>query len=323
MAVFQAEIRPARVFKQIVDALKEVVGEVHFECSDQHILAQAMDSSHVSLVSLRLNADRFQSYRCEKSVTLGVNVGSLAKVLRCGGNDDTIRLSADEDGDTLRVQLSDQSGDRVSDFSMKLVTIEGDSLGIPQLEFKAMVELPSTEYARLVKDIANLGDTVTVEVTKSAFTFASSGGIGSARLQVRATRGGIAAPVEKKEKTEAQVKREPGTESPRAGGRKRRVADDDGADDSKRRRKDTVRIDCHEPVTLQFALRYLGMFAKAAGISDSVRLRMAPNNPLQVEFDIDGGREGSLGVLRYYLAPKADACDEDGGAADEEAAGDD
>lgn len=35
---------------------------------------QAMDNSHVALVSLKLLAEQFESYRCDRNMPLGVNV---------------------------------------------------------------------------------------------------------------------------------------------------------------------------------------------------------------------------------------------------------
>lgn len=37
---------------------------------------QAMDNSHVALVSLKLVAEQFESYRCDRNIPLGVNVGA-------------------------------------------------------------------------------------------------------------------------------------------------------------------------------------------------------------------------------------------------------
>ena len=54
-----------------------------------------------------------------------------------------------------------------------------------------------------------------------------------------------------------------------------------------------------ESVNLSFALRYLNMFNKASGLCNTVKLQLAADTPLVVEYDID-----TLGTLRYYLAPK-------------------
>ena len=56
-----------------------------------------------------------------------------------------------------------------------------------------------------------------------------------------------------------------------------------------------------EPVELNFALRYLNMFSKAAPLASEVCLSMSEEIPLMVEFRMEG-----LGYIRYYLAPKID-----------------
>ena len=35
---------------------------------------QAMDSSHVCLVSVDLNAEGFEPYRCDRNITLGISM---------------------------------------------------------------------------------------------------------------------------------------------------------------------------------------------------------------------------------------------------------
>merc|ERR1712194_929939 len=47
------------------------------------ISLQAMDSSHVSLVGLLLRADGFDHFRCDRNISLGINLGSMGKVLKC------------------------------------------------------------------------------------------------------------------------------------------------------------------------------------------------------------------------------------------------
>lgn len=39
-----------------------------------------MDNSHVALVSLKLIAEQFESYRCDRNMPLGVNVSSRTDV---------------------------------------------------------------------------------------------------------------------------------------------------------------------------------------------------------------------------------------------------
>lgn len=62
-----------------------------------------MDNSHVALVAVNLDADGFQSYRCDRPMPLGVNLGSLTKVLKCAKDDDMVTLKATDNGDILNL----------------------------------------------------------------------------------------------------------------------------------------------------------------------------------------------------------------------------
>lgn len=64
---------------------------------------------------------------------------------------------------------------------------------------------------------------------------------------------------------------------------------------------DAVVIDMQEPVELNFALRYLTLFAKATALGPTVTLSMSPDIPVVVEYPID-----TWGYIRFYLAPKID-----------------
>lgn len=69
--------------------------------------------------------------------------------------------------------------------------------------------------------------------------------------------------------------------------------------DESDRKEDATMIEVTAPVEQQFALNYLNLFNKASNLSSHTRLLMNTEQPLVTEFRID-----SLGVLKYYLAPK-------------------
>lgn len=69
---------------------------------------QAMDNSHVALVAVKLNADGFAFYRCDRPIPLGVNLATLFKLLKCAKDDDKCTLKADDDADVLRLKYEAQ-----------------------------------------------------------------------------------------------------------------------------------------------------------------------------------------------------------------------
>ena len=84
------------MLKKLIEAVKDLVTEANFDCSATGIALQAMDSSHVSLVAMQLKADGFEHYRCDRDMSIGMNMASLSKILKCANNDDVITIKAED-----------------------------------------------------------------------------------------------------------------------------------------------------------------------------------------------------------------------------------
>ena len=97
------------LLKKLVDAMKELVNEANFECSSTAFALQAMDTSHVSLVTMELRADGFEHYRCDRNMAMGMQLANLQKVLKCAGSEDVVTMKADDNGDTVSLMFESKS----------------------------------------------------------------------------------------------------------------------------------------------------------------------------------------------------------------------
>jgi len=183
--MFEARLLQGRVFKQLIEALKELVQDANIDCSADEMSIQAMDSSHVSLVQVNLNQDMFDHYRCDRTISLGINSNNMGKMLKCAGNDDVITLKAEDTGDTLTLMFESAGQDRIADFELKLIDIDNEQLGIPDTEYKCTIKLPSGEFQRIIRDLTVLGDTLVISCTKEGVRFSVSGDLGTGNILVR------------------------------------------------------------------------------------------------------------------------------------------
>src|ERR1700733_9367034 len=101
--MLEAKLAQGQVLKKVIDAIRDLVNEAKFEFTPSGITLQSMDSAHVILVSLLLRSDGFESYRCDRTIPVGINLGSLGKIIRTAANDDTITLRADDNGETINL----------------------------------------------------------------------------------------------------------------------------------------------------------------------------------------------------------------------------
>ncbi|CAH3151835.1 unnamed protein product [Porites evermanni] len=183
--MFEAKLAQGSVLKKILEAIKDLVPHANWDCSDNGISVQAMDSSHVSLVSLSLSHDGFEPFRCDRNITLGMDTPTLSKVLKCASNDDSITIKAEDSSDTVSFVFESQNQERVCDYSIKLMDIDSEHLGIPDQEYDAVVHMPSSEFQRICRDLTQIGDSVKINCTKEGVKFSASGDLGVGNILLK------------------------------------------------------------------------------------------------------------------------------------------
>lgn len=336
------------VLKRLVEAMKELIKQGNFNISEKGIRLQAMDQSHVSLVSLNLKSTGFKNFRADRQLQVGVNIDSFTKILKCMESKDQLFIKIDDSGDAMELTFETKKRPRVSKkkkkrrfeldedeemdeegkdadnlptfkyskFNMKLMELDAEELGIPDEEFPCSVSMPAQEFQHICSRLATLGDSLRIAATKEGVEFAVVGDLGEGattcnqspprRGKARKERG--EGDSVKKEDDDMEEEDESSDED-----------DDDLLDDAERAKRkkerqeeEDERVDIvlkdDEPIAQAFAIRYLNMFAKATPLAKKVTLKMAPDCPLHVLYEL--GEDGNLGSLSYYLAPKIEDDDE-------------
>merc|ERR1719361_818931 len=180
---------------------------------------QGMDSSHVSLVSLQLTECGFENYRCDHDICLGIQFSSLNKILKCMTSKDSLQIQARDDGDIINFIFESQDQKRFSNFELKLNDIDQEQLGIPETVYSTTIKMPSTEFQRICRDLAAIGDTVTISATKDGVQFAVDGDIGAGSMMIKGMVAGAGA--------KGAVKDEDATQMVAGAGAKGAVKDED------------------------------------------------------------------------------------------------
>jgi len=182
--MFEARLVQGGLFKKLLESVKDLLNEANWDCTDSGIQLQAMDNSHVSLVSVTLRADGFDKYRCDRQLAMGMNLGSMSKILKCAGNDDIVTLKAQDDADTVTFMFESPNADKVSDYEMKLMNLDAEHLGIPETDYACVIKMPSAEFTKVIRDLSQFGDSLVISVTKEGVRFSASGDIGVGNVKI-------------------------------------------------------------------------------------------------------------------------------------------
>lgn len=186
--MFEAKLANASLLKKIVESIKDLVTDAPFDCSESAMCLQAMDSSHVALVSLKMEVGLFETYRCDRTINLGISLNNMLKALRCANNDDTCMIKYEEnEGDSITFCFADPKKDKTQEVTVKMMDIDSEHLGIPDQDYSVVCEMPSHEFQKTCKDLSMFSDSINITATKAGITFSGKGETGQSVVQFQSS----------------------------------------------------------------------------------------------------------------------------------------
>ncbi|CDJ56935.1 proliferating cell nuclear antigen 1, putative [Eimeria maxima] len=271
--MLEAKLQSAVVLKRVFEAMTCLVSEVNLDCDESGLKLQAMDQSHVALVSLKLEDVGFLHYRCDRPRSLGLNMSSVVKVFKLCNSQDTVSVQNEDEGDMITFVFENNLDDKTSTFSLRLMGIEQESLGVPdEEESDVEITFSAKEFASIVNTLKEFSDSVRIDVDKNGVKFITNGDIGGGEVVLK--------PRERNSHDDLDV---------------------------------GVEIKVNHPVSQTYAVKYLVFFSKAASLSNGCKLSLTAHRPIAVKFDILDPIQGEsrssapkLGHFKFYLAPKMD-----------------
>merc|ERR1719456_2158630 len=169
--------------------MKDLCKDVNFDCSEKGIQVQSMDSSHVALVSLMFRESAFSEFKCDRPTSLGMNVESLLKIFKTFGPQDSLKIRAENDADTVSFQCESSEEDRIAEFELKLMQIESEHMEIPEQQYKVVAKLPSSEFSKICKDLKEFGETMQIQASKEGIRFSVQGDVGTGNVMLKPREG--------------------------------------------------------------------------------------------------------------------------------------
>jgi proliferating cell nuclear antigen len=159
------------IFVKVIDGIKDLCPEGNLDFTEHGMQMQVMDAAHVSLCSLMLRTNMFKSYSCPEAMSLGVNFKTLSMVLKNSKGE----LKLKSDGDRLNVKVQKLTG--MAEYTMNLMDIDSEQLGVPETSYAAICVLPSSTFGKVMKDLSDFSDTCSLHIDET-LTVTAKGDMG-------------------------------------------------------------------------------------------------------------------------------------------------
>ena len=166
----------AVTFKQVIDSLKEILMDVNLEFDETGMKIVALDNTHVVMVHLKLDADRFETYKCEKKLYVGINMLKLHMLIKTITNNDILTLFVDRDEPNhLGIRIENQEKNLRTTYKLSMLDINVLNQSIPPADFETIITMPSVEFQKIVRDMHNLADFMEIRNVGHQLCFSCKG----------------------------------------------------------------------------------------------------------------------------------------------------
>lgn len=183
--MLKALIANASSLKKIFTSIKGIVELANFECDENGIRLETLDSSHVAFVGLKLMIPYFVQYECTRSMILGVNFEALHRIIDVANNDDTVQLQFKFGEDILSIIFEDAKKTTKTKYELKLMNIEADPITAPDADYTSRISMESDTFRKLVADFSKFGQQCDIIVKPNKLVFKVFGEKGNGKVTMR------------------------------------------------------------------------------------------------------------------------------------------
>lgn len=163
---YALEIRTvqASAFKILIEALKELLTDTSIEFDDNGMKIVSLDNSHVVLVHLKLEAQKFEYFYCQNKTTVGVNMLNLYKLIRTINSNDTLTLFIENDDmNHLGIKIENGEKNTKTTYKLNLLDLDNQKITINPADFNYEIMLQSADFQKICRDMSNIAEVVEIK----------------------------------------------------------------------------------------------------------------------------------------------------------------
>jgi proliferating cell nuclear antigen len=267
--IFEIKTLKSVIIKNLFEVIKPYIKETNILINKDCIKISTLDVSKVSLTYVKLDANKFESYKCDKPVILGIDTNTFFKTIKSANRRETITLYMNKDEeDKLGIELADPFMGKVKDYKIPLLSLDDKVINVSDIMFDYVINMPSIQFQQIIKDIQLLeGKVVEIKSIGKQLIFSCEDGLAEFKTAISE----IDDKLNKDQKTLLQQ---------------------NGEDiRSIKFEKTNDKI-----VQGKFKLSHLMNFIKASHLCENMNILLTNDKPLILEYFV-----ADLGILRFLL----------------------
>lgn len=179
--MFELTMNDSRAIQGVFDAVEAIIDETEITFTPEGMSLTSIDAGRICLISLKIDKEDFDIYKCDKDEKLGLNIKDLLKILKRCSTSDSIIFKFADNSNKLSILMQSKEGKKMRNFSITLKDVSMPSIKPESLEnitYTNSVTLPMGYLEEAIKDADVYSDTVIISLNEQSLNFKSEGNVG-------------------------------------------------------------------------------------------------------------------------------------------------
>lgn len=154
----------ASTIKLVIDAMKEILMDVNLEFDESGMKIIALDNTHIVLIHLKLEAEKFEKYHCEKKLYVGINMLKFHMLIKTITNTDVLSLFIlKNEPSILGITIENSERNVKTTYKLSMLDIDVVNVDIPPQDFNTIITMPSAYLQKIIRDMHNLAEYIEIK----------------------------------------------------------------------------------------------------------------------------------------------------------------
>lgn len=163
-----------KTLKDTFELLHDLINEANLECRPEGIRLININSNATLVVHLKLYADKFEKFYCEKPLCLGLNLDEIYKIIKLVENNETLKLYVPrDDPNRLYIERFNKDERIINTKSLALYDIERIDTQFPVFTYDNVIIMPSQRFKKLCQEFIQFTDLIEIESCNNTLYFNS------------------------------------------------------------------------------------------------------------------------------------------------------
>lgn len=162
-------------FALIFQHIKLFSEHINIIFKEEYLYVQAMDSSRVSIVEIKLVSSWFDEYKYTEDMVVGINTVLFYKILNSRDKNQMIQIEYSKEEEKIFIHFtSNDSREFDKHFEFSTIEIDEEMMNIPDVDYPVEFSLISSNFSTIINQLQNFGDNIDISCSEDKISLSSS-----------------------------------------------------------------------------------------------------------------------------------------------------